>query len=240
MKHIRFDNFSFYYKNKNEYFEALKKINLTIERGELLCVVGESGGGKTTFLNSILGMGQYYEGEMYIDGESFENVDVKNLNIGVVRQEFVLYPHLTVYENIAFPLKAIKAEPKEIDKRVKEIAKTLEIEWLLTRKPRQLSIGQNQRVAIARALIKKPQLILFDEPFSNLDIELRRELRMLVKRIHEQYDTTIVFVTHELQEAFFLADRIAVISGGIIEDVGTPEELKVNPKSDLIKRYLNE
>ena len=156
MDAIQFKDFSCYYKQRKEYITALDHINLTVKHGELLVVLGPSGCGKTTMLKCILGLCNYIGGDLLIDGVSADTFQVQNANIGYVRQEFSLYPHLTVYENIAFPLRTIHTTQEEVDRRVKEIANLLEIEWLLTRKPKQLSGGQNQRVALARALIKNP------------------------------------------------------------------------------------
>ncbi len=236
---IRLKDFSCFYKNKKEYVTALDKINLSVERGELLVIVGESGCGKTTLIKSCLGLSTYYEGELLVDGVSVDELDLKSGRYAYVSQEIGLYPSLTVYKNIAFPLTVIHTHPEEIDRRVKQIADELGIGMLLSRKPSQLSIGQQQRVAIARTLIKNPTVIYLDEPFSNLDPTLRIELRALVKRIHKSYSVTIVFVTHDLEEAFALADRIAVLENGKLAEIGTPEFLMENGNSELIKGYLN-
>lgn len=225
MQAIEFKDFSCYYKVKKEYFTALDHINLTVQKGELLVVLGQSGCGKTTMLKCVLGLCNYISGELYIDGISTDDFKVDTGNIGYIKQELNLYPHLTVYENIAFPLRMIHTVQSEVDRRVKEIAALLEIDWLLTRKPKQLSGGQNQRVAIARALIKNPVTILFDEPFSNIDPAFRTELRMLVKKIHEAFGCTMLFVTHDLQDAYSLADRIVILEDGQIQATGTPREL---------------
>lgn len=225
MDAITFQDFSCYYKHKKEYITALDHINLTVKRGELLVVLGPSGCGKTTMLKCILGLCNYIGGELLIDGVSTDHFQVHNSNIGYVRQEFSLYPHMTVYENIAFPLRTIHTAQEEVDRRVKEIANLLEIEWLLTRKPKQLSGGQNQRVALARALIKNPVTVLFDEPFSNIDPTLRTQLRLLVKKIHDAFGCTILFVTHDLSDALSLADRVVILENGTISAIGTPQEL---------------
>lgn len=225
MDAITFQDFSCYYKHKKEYITALDHINLTVKRGELLVVLGPSGCGKTTMLKCILGLCNYIGGELLIDGVSTDHFQVHNSNIGYVRQEFSLYPHMTVYENIAFPLRTIHTAQEEVDRRVKEIANLLEIEWFLTRKPKQLSGGQNQRVALARALIKNPVTVLFDEPFSNIDPTLRTQLRLLVKKIHDAFGCTILFVTHDLSDALSLADRVVILENGKISAIGTPQEL---------------
>lgn len=225
MSAIEFQDFSCFYKYKKEYIAALDHINLCVENGELLVILGQSGSGKTTLLKCVLGLCDYISGQLYIDGIPIDQFDLKNSNIGYIRQELNLYPHMTVYENIAFPLRMIHTPQAEVDRRVKELAALMEIDWLLTRKPKQLSGGQLQRVAIARALIKNPVTVLFDEPFSAIDPTLRTEMRQLVKKIHQTFGCTILFVTHDLVDALNLAERIVILEEGKIEAVGTPQEL---------------
>lgn len=225
MSAIEFQDFSCFYKYKKEYIAALDHINLCVENGELLVILGQSGSGKTTLLKCVLGLCDYISGQLYIDGIPIDQFDLKNSNIGYIRQELNLYPHMTVYENIAFPLRMIHTPQAEVDRRVKELAALLEIDWLLTRKPKQLSGGQLQRVAIARALIKNPVTVLFDEPFSAIDPTLRTEMRQLIKKIHQTFGCTILFVTHDLVDALNLAERIVILEEGKIEAVGTPQEL---------------
>lgn len=222
---IEFRNFSCYYKVKKQYITALDHIDLTVDRGELLVILGQSGSGKSTLLKSILGLCDYIAGDLFIEGISTDRFKVTGSNIGYIKQELNLYSHLTVYENIAFPLRMIHTVQSEVDRRVKELAALLEIDWLLTRKPKQLSGGQNQRVAIARALIKNPVTILFDEPFSGIDPSLRSELRSLVKKVHETFGCTILFVTHEPADAFALADRVVILEDGKITADGAPQVL---------------
>ena len=174
-----------------------------------------------------------------MDGVSVDEIDLKRGRYAYVSQEIGLYPSLTVYKNIAFPLSVTHTLPQEIDKRVKKIAAELGIDFLLSRKPSQLSIGQQQRVAIARSLIKDPTIMYFDEPFSNLDPALRLELRAVVKKLHDTYGTTVVFVTHDISEALAIADRIAVLEKGKLVEIGTAEYLVQNGKSELIKGFLN-
>lgn len=235
---IKAKDFSAFYVNKKEQITALDQITFSVERGELFVVVGQSGSGKTTLLKSILRMTPYVDGEMLVDGIAIDDLDIKACNFAFVDQEVTLYPQKTVYENIAFPLQMSRTPYEEIDRRVKEIADIMDIRWLLTRKPKQLSGGQQQRVGLARALVKKPDLILLDEPFSNLDPEVRGQMRILLRRVHEQYHTTILFVTHDLGEAFSLADRMMVLNGGKIEVIGNPQELIDDPRSELLEVYL--
>lgn len=225
MNAIEFIDFSCYYKNKKEYITALDHLNFSVEQGELFVILGASGSGKTTMLKSVLGLCSYLSGALYIDGVSIDDFKLQNSNIGFIRQEPDLYPHLTVYENIAFPLRTIHTPQSEVDKRVKEVAALMDISWLLTRKPKQLSGGQQQRVAIARALVKNPVMILFDEPFSNIDPALHTRLRLLVKKIHDLYRCTMLFVTHDKADAFSLADRVLILEQGRMLALGTPQTL---------------
>ena len=235
---IEFKNVSCYYKVKQGYLAAIDELNLTINDGELLAVTGESGSGKTTLLKSILNLCENMTGELLIDGVPAQRVNKKDNLFAYVSQEYVLYPQMLIYENIAYPLRVMHASQDEVDLRVRAIAQKLGLSYLLNRKPRQLSGGQHQRVAIARALIKHPKYILFDEPFSNVDPTQRAELRAMIRNVHREYDATIVFVTHDIQEAFSLADRIAVFKDGQMEDLGTPRELRRESKSELIMRFL--
>jgi multiple sugar transport system ATP-binding protein len=226
MYSIRFSKYCSYYKVKKEYILALSDINLSVDVGQFLVVIGESGSGKSTLIKACLGMLDYFEGDLLIDGVPVEKIDLKTGKYACVRQEISLYPNLTIYENIAFPLRIMRTPQAEVDKRVKQIAEMLDISLMLTRKPRHLSGGQQQRVAIGRALIKNPAFLFFDEPFSRIDSKTRIGL-------------TIVFVTHELDEAFALADRIVVLDQGKIVEDGTPAQLKKNYKSDLLKAYFD-
>ena len=235
---IKCKDFSAFYVNKKEQITALDKLTFSVNRGELFVVVGESGSGKTTLLKSILRMISYVDGEMLVDGISIDEMDIKTCNFAFVDQGVTLYPNKTVYENIAFPLLMSRTPYEEIDRRVKEIADIMDIRWLLTRKPKQLSGGQQQRVGLARALIKNPDLLLLDEPFSNLDPETRRQMRTFLRRLHQEYHTTILFVTHDLSEAFSLADRMMVLQDGKIEVIGTPRELIDDPRSELLEVFL--
>lgn len=238
MAEICFENFSCYYKVKKEYVKALDGISFAIGEGELFVVAGASGCGKTTLLKAILGLSEYTEGAVTVDGLPIDKLAAQKRNIGFVRQEAGLYPHMTVFENIAFPLRIIHTSQEEIERRVKEIAKELEIDWLLTRKPKQLSGGQQKRVALARALIKQPSVLLLDEPFSDLEPNLRRELRLLIKKLQRQLHMTMLFVTHDLAEAFSLADRLLVLENGRAVDLDTPRELLNHHNSALLKEFL--
>lgn len=235
---LEFKKYSAYYKQKKNYVVAVDEVTFFVEDGEFLVIVGPSGCGKTTLLKSIIGSSDLTSGEAFFNGEKLTTAKRNDKQIAYVAQDYSLYPTMTVFENIAFPLRMMHTPHDEVDRRVREIAKLLEVDWLLSRKPKQLSGGQHQRVAIARALIKKPRIILFDEPFANLHPDLRFQMRQLVKKIHEEQQVTFVFVTHDLSEAFSLADRVIVMKDGAIEQSGTPQEIMDNPKSDIVKEFL--
>ncbi len=238
MNAIELKDFSCYYKDNKEYITALSHLDLTVRQGEFLVIAGESGSGKSTLLKACLGLAAFFEGDLLIDGTPVEQLDLKSSRYAYIRQEITLHPSLNVYENIAFPLRTAKIPQPEVDRRVKEMAELIGMRMLLTRKPKQLSGGQQQRVAIGRALIKNPEYIFMDEPFSNTDVKLRGELKMLVKKLHSQLKPTILFVTHDLAEAFAMAERMVVLQEGKIVETGTPDEIKSNPKSQLIRQYL--
>ncbi len=239
MTAIEFKDFSCYYKYKKRPLTALSHINLTVEKGEFLAIVGESGCGKSTLIKACLGIAEFFDGDLYIDGNGIENVKLKSGQFAYVSQEIGLYPGMTVYENMAFPLRMMRTTQQEVDARVKETAEMMGMRMFLTRKPRQLSIGQQQRVAIGRAIIKNPSFVFFDEPFSNLDPMLRITLRSIVKDIHKKMRPTIIFATHDINEAFMLADKVVVLEKGEIVEVGTPAQLRENAKSSLLKQFFN-
>ncbi len=240
MNIIEFSKFTCYYRQKKDLLPALYGINLSIENGTFTAIVGESGSGKSTLLKACLGIAEYFDGELFIDGIPIDEIDVAKKNYAYVSQNISLLPHLTVYENIAFPLRVCRTPQKVVDNRVKAIAKELGIELLLTRKPKQLSVGQQQRVALGRSLVKNPEMLFIDEPFANLDPSLHRELGRMIKAYHEKYRPTILFVTHDLQEAFALGERIVVLEHGMIAETGTPQELYLNPTSELIRGYVSQ
>lgn len=235
---IEFKKFSCFYRVKQGYLAAIDELNMTVNDGELLVIVGQSGSGKTTLLKAILNICQDVSGELLVDGIPAQQIEKQDNLFAYVSQDYVLYPRMVIYENIAYPLRTQHTAQEEVDRRVREISRKLGLSYLLNRLPRQLSGGQHQRVAIARALIKHPRYLLMDEPFSNVSPEQRAELRELVRQIHAEFGTTILFVTHELPEAFSLADRIAVLNEGRLEEIGTPMELRENPRSELLTGFL--
>lgn len=213
----------------NEGVLAVQNFNLEVEHGEFIVLLGPSGCGKSTVLRMIAGLEEVSDGEVEFEGEVINHVTPDKRNIAMIFQNYSLYPNYTVYENMAFPLKNQHIPREEIDRQVKELAETLELSELLDRRPKDMSGGQRQRVAIGRALIRRPKLFLMDEPFSNLDPSLRQKLRVEVKKLHKQLDTTFIYVTHDQMEAFALGDRIVVMKDGLIEQTGTPQELFNRP-----------
>ncbi|WP_047043738.1 ABC transporter ATP-binding protein [Vibrio mexicanus] len=218
--------------------ETLKGIDISIDSGEFLILVGPSGCGKSTLMNTIAGLENISSGEIVIDGRDVAAVEPKDRDIAMVFQSYALYPNMTVRGNIAFGLKIRKMPDDQIDAEVNRVAEMLQIDHLLDRKPSQLSGGQRQRVAMGRALARRPKLYLFDEPLSNLDAKLRVEMRHQIKRLHQKLNTTIVYVTHDQIEAMTLADRIAVMKDGILQQLGTPQEIYSKPNNMFVAGFM--
>ncbi|MDC5706855.1 sn-glycerol-3-phosphate ABC transporter ATP-binding protein UgpC [Vibrio europaeus] len=218
--------------------ETLKGIDINIDSGEFLILVGPSGCGKSTLMNTIAGLENISSGEIVIDGNDVSEVEPKDRDIAMVFQSYALYPNMTVRGNIEFGLKIRKMPKQEIDAEVERVAAMLQIDHLLDRKPSQLSGGQRQRVAMGRALARRPKLYLFDEPLSNLDAKLRVEMRHQIKRLHQQLNTTIVYVTHDQIEAMTLADRIAVMKDGELQQLGTPQEIYNKPNNMFVAGFM--
>ena len=217
---------------------AVKNLNLTIEDGEFAAILGPSGCGKSTTLFMLAGIYQPTGGEIRFDGYVVNEVEARDRNVGIVFQSYALYPHLTVRENIMFPLKFKKVPTQEARRQAKEAAKLVHVEELLERKPSQMSGGQQQRVALARALVKEPQLLLLDEPLSNLDATLRLTMRTEIKRLQQRFGLTTILVTHDQVEATTMADRIICMSEGRIEQVGSPEDLYLRPDSLFVATFI--
>jgi len=218
--------------------QILKKINLKVDTGEFLVLVGPSGCGKSTLLRSLAGLEQVDSGDIQIDGKRMNEVEPQHRNIAMVFQNYALYPHMNVFENMAFALQLQKKTKEQVEKRVNEIADLLQISHLLKRKPKELSGGQRQRVALGRALTRQTPVVLFDEPLSNLDAHLRGQMRVEIKRLHQSLKSTMIYVTHDQMEATTMGDRIAVLKDGKIEQLGTPTEIYHRPKNLFIASFI--
>ena len=219
-------------------FEVLDDINLSIDRGGFLVLVGPSGCGKSTLLYTIAGLETITRGEIRIDGRTVNDLPPSKRDIAMVFQSYALYPTMSVAENIGFGMEMRGVPKAERIRAVTEVAKTLQIEPLLSRRPRQLSGGQRQRVAMGRALVRNPKLFLFDEPLSNLDAKLRIEMRTEIKRLHQSLGTTIVYVTHDQIEAMTLATRIAVLRDGVLQQLGTPADIYDDPANMFVADFM--
>jgi multiple sugar transport system ATP-binding protein len=217
---------------------AVDQLNLTIHDKEFLVLVGPSGCGKTTTLRIVAGLERQSDGDVFIGEERVNDVPPKDRDIAMVFQNYALYPHMDVYKNMAFGLMQRKMAKPEIEQRVMDAAKILGIENLMERKPRELSGGQRQRVAMGRAIVRKPQVFLFDEPLSNLDAKLRVQMRGELAKLHDQLETTIIYVTHDQIEAMTLADRIVIMEKGIVMQMGKPMEVYENPHNLFVAGFI--
>ena len=218
--------------------KAVENANITIQDKEFVVLVGPSGCGKSTTLRMVAGLEEISSGELYIDGKLVNDVPPKDRDIAMVFQNYALYPHMTVYDNMAFGLKLRKMPKDEIDARVHEAAQILGIEELLERKPKALSGGQRQRVAVGRAIVRKPKVFLFDEPLSNLDAKLRVQMRAEISALHTRLQATMIYVTHDQVEAMTMGDRIVVIKDGLIQQVGTPLGLYNHPVNRFVAGFI--
>jgi len=228
-------------KDLNKRFDevhAVKDVNLTIRDKEFIVLVGPSGCGKSTTLRMVAGLEEITAGEIYIGDRLVNDLPPKDRDIAMVFQNYALYPHMTVYDNMAFGLKMRKFPKPEIETRVHEAATLLGIQDLLKRKPRQLSGGQRQRVAVGRAIVRHPQVFLFDEPLSNLDAKLRVQMRVELKRLHERLETTAIYVTHDQVEAMTLGDRVVVMKDGVVQQVGEPLEVYSKPRNKFVAGFI--
>jgi multiple sugar transport system ATP-binding protein len=217
---------------------ALEDVNIEINDGEFVVLVGPSGCGKTTLLRMVAGLEDITEGEISIGEKVVNEVAPKDRDIAMVFQNYALYPHMSVYDNMAFSLKLRKLPKEEIDKKVKDAAKTLEISELLDRKPKALSGGQRQRVAMGRAIVRNPEAFLMDEPLSNLDAKLRVQMRAELGQLHTQLETTTLYVTHDQVEAMTMGDRVAVIRKGELQQIDTPREIYLYPKNIFVAGFI--
>lgn len=213
-------------------------VDLEIDDGDFIVFVGPSGCGKSTLLRLVSGLEDTSSGKIEIGDIDVTNVEPSERGVAMVFQSYALYPHMTVYDNMAFGLKMNGADPKEIDDRVQKAAKILELGPLLNRKPAAMSGGQRQRVAIGRSIVREPKVFLFDEPLSNLDAELRVQMRLEIAKLHNDLDSTMIYVTHDQTEAMTLADKIVVLRAGIVEQYGSPLELYDNPDNEFVAGFI--
>jgi putative spermidine/putrescine transport system ATP-binding protein len=223
-----------YDKKKN----ILQGMNLQVEKGELVSLLGPSGCGKTTTLRVIAGFVEAQNGKIILDGEDMTKIPVHKRNFGLVFQSYALFPHLSVYDNVAFGLKMRKMDKQLMDKKIKNILELCGLSDLSDRFPKQMSGGQRQRVALARALVIEPKLLLLDEPLSNLDAKLRINMRMEIKRLQKQLGITTIFVTHDQEECFSISDKVAVMNNNVIEQYDTPENIYHRPKTEFVARFI--
>ena len=229
------------YKNVTKKFGdfvALNNLNLDVEDKEFLVLVGPSGCGKTTALRCLAGLEEVTDGSVLIGDRVVNEVPPKDRDIAMVFQSYALYPHMTVYDNMAFGLKLRKIDKEKIKERVEAAAKVLGIEALLKRKPRELSGGQRQRVAVGRAIVREPKVFLFDEPLSNLDAKLRVQTRAEISKLHQRLQTTFIYVTHDQMEAMTMATRIAVMNRGILQQLDTPQNMYDHPKNQFVAGFI--
>src|SRR4051794_36232561 len=223
---------------KYDDVHAVKNVNLEIRDREFVVLVGPSGCGKTTTLRMVAGLEDITSGEVSIDGRVVNDLPPMDRDIAMVFQNYALYPHMSVHDNMAFGLKMRKFERPEIERRVRQAAEILGIQALLARKPRQLSGGQRQRVALGRAIVRNPRVFLFDEPLSNLDAALRVQMRVELKRLHERLSTTAIYVTHDQVEAMTLGDRVVVMKDGVVQQVGEPLQLYGKPANRFVASFI--
>lgn len=229
-------------KNIKKVYEgnvvAIENLNLEIRDKEFIVLVGPSGCGKSTTLRMIAGLENISDGDLYIGEKKVNNIPPKDRDIAMVFQTYALYPHMSVYKNMAFGLQQRKVAKEEIDKKVMEAAKILDLEKYLKRKPKALSGGQRQRVALGRAMVRDPEIFLLDEPLSNLDAKLRTEMRSQISKLHQRLQTTFVYVTHDQTEAMTMADRIVVMKDGVIQQIDTPQVLYRSPKNMFVAGFI--
>ncbi|MDO5026240.1 MAG: sn-glycerol-3-phosphate ABC transporter ATP-binding protein UgpC [Tissierellia bacterium] len=235
MATLKFRNVQKIYDNG---FQAVYDFNLDIKDKEFIVFVGPSGCGKSTTLRMVAGLEEISEGELYINDKLVNDVESKDRDIAMVFQSYALYPHMTVYDNMAFGLKLKKMPKEQIDEKVRRAAQILEIEELLDRKPKQLSGGQRQRVALGRAIVRNAQVFLMDEPLSNLDAKLRVQMRSEIIQLHRRLDTTTIYVTHDQTEAMTMASRLVVMKDGYIQQIGSPREIYQKPVNKFVASFI--
>lgn len=230
-------------RNINKYYgknHVLKDLNFDIKAGEFISLLGPSGCGKTTILRLIAGLEYLDKGEIYMDGERIDRLEPYNRNLNTIFQNYALFPHMNVYQNVSYGLKAKWMGKKEIDKKVQNAIELVKLEGFEKRQPNQMSGGQKQRVSIARAIVNEAPVILLDEPLTALDLKLRKEMRLELRRLQKKLGITFIFVTHDQEEAIVMSDRIAVMNAGRIEQVGTPLEIYSHPVSQFVAEFIGE
>ena len=235
MANIKLTNVTKIYGNN---VKAVKNFNLDVQDKEFIIFVGPSGCGKSTTLRMIAGLEDISEGDLYIDGKRMNDVEPKDRDIAMVFQNYALYPHMTVFDNMAFGLKLRKVPKEEIERKVNEAAKILDLSHLLDRKPKAMSGGQRQRVALGRAIVRSPKVFLLDEPLSNLDAKLRAQMRTEISKIHKKLGTTFIYVTHDQTEAMTMGDRIVCMKDGFVQQIDTPQNLYENPTNKFVAGFL--
>jgi len=235
MAEVRLENVSKIY---NERIKAVDAVNLTIHDKEFMVLVGPSGCGKSTTLRMVAGLEEISDGNIYIDNMLVNDIPPKDRDIAMVFQNYALYPHMTVFENMAFGLKLRKFRKEDIKVRVEEAADILDLQNLLDRRPKELSGGQRQRVAVGRAIVRKPKVFLFDEPLSNLDAKLRVQMRVEISKLHQRLEATMIYVTHDQVEAMTMGDRITVMKDGIVQQVESPAHLYSRPVNKFVAGFI--
>lgn len=232
---IKLENIVKKYENG---FQAVNGVTIEIPKNKFIVLLGPSGCGKSTILRMIAGLEEVSSGDIFFDNQNVSTLAPKDRKIGMVFQNYALYPHLSVFENIAFPLKVLKVEKNEIEKEVNRIADLLNLNGMLERKPKQLSGGQRQRVALGRALIRKPSIFLFDEPLSNLDAQLRVQMRNEIINLHRSINTTSVYVTHDQTEAMTMADEIVILKDGLVQQIASPNKIYNYPNNLFVAKFI--
>ena len=235
MANVLIKNVTKIYENKNK---VIDNVSLEIKDKEFLVLVGSSGCGKSTLLRMIAGLETITDGEIFINDKKVNDVHPKDRDIAMVFQSYALYPHMTVRENIAFPLKMRNVDKKTINEKVEHVAQILNLTDLLDRRPKQLSGGQRQRVALGRAIVRNPKVFLMDEPLSNLDAKLRVQMRAEIKKLHKELDTTFIYVTHDQTEALTMGDRIVLLDKGVVQQLDTPENMYNKPNNTFVGAFL--
>lgn len=225
---------------KTSAITALDKVSFQVENNDFVVIVGPSGSGKSTLLRIISGLEKSHQGEVYLNGALMNNTGSEQRNITLVSQSFSLYPHMTVFENIAFPLKMRKIPPSEITERVNQAAKMMGIDFLISRKPRALSLGQCQRTAIARSIVRYPNIFLFDEPLCNLDASTRTSLKIELAKIHSELNTAFIYVTHDIREAMSLATKLVILDKGKLLQIGSPDMVFNRPACLRVAEYVSD